>query len=205
MNCKKCEDRKHILVSGRYVPCDCLIEHRIISSYQKSKIPPFFYNYTWMDFLQHYPNMKKTARLCKKIIKRIKQQKKVKFVYIKGESNSGKMALISMFLKEFIGARMTCKLVSLDEIIKMEFDKEEKTELQRIYDFYDVVCLRIGTVMEHSYARPVLEKFYTQRKNNNKYAMFSSRLDLEKSQGLYGIEFAKIINDGRRILKIKMR
>ena len=108
-------------------------------------------------------------------------------------------------LKEFINADMSCKLISLDELIQMQFNNEDKEEVRNIYENYDIVCLRIGTVVDHSYSRYVLEKFYNSRKNNNKYGLFTSRLDMDKSQGLYGKEICKIINDGRRIIKIEMR
>src|SRR3990167_4027662 len=190
--CNKCQDRKYILQNAKWKPCECLLEHRMISKYQKSRIPPFFYSYTWNDLLKDFPTLIAKVKLCQRLVKKIKQGHRAKFVYVQGQSNSGKQALISLILKEFIHLNMSCRLVNLDELVQMEFDKEQKDELKRIYEVYDVVCLRLGTVLEHKYVRYVLEKFYNTRKNANKYGIFTSRLDMETKQGLYGQEMSRI-------------
>ena len=205
MACKKCQGRKYILVNKKWKPCDCLLDQKKIMRYQRSSIPPLFHNYTWQDFLRIYPNSANSVKVCRSVIKKVLQKQRVKFMYIRGDSNTGKQTLVSLILKEFINKNVPCKNISLHDLIQMEFNREDKDELYDIYNKYDVVCLRIGPVTKHSHARIVLEKFYTTRKNNNKYGIFTSRLKIENNQGFYGMEMSKIINDGRRIKKIIMR
>ena len=205
MNCDKCQDRKYILIQNKWKPCSCLIDARKLLKYNQSGVLPYFYEYTWIDFLKNYPNMKSISKICKVIISKIKTKSRLKFMYIQGDANSGKQALIALLFKEFINEGLSTKIISLNELIQMEFDKEEKYILSDIYCKYDVVCLRIGTIIEHSYARPIIEKFFNTRKNYNKYAIITSRLDIESKQGLYGIEVAKFLCDGRRVFKIRMK
>lgn len=204
-NCIECNGRKYILVQKKWRPCVCLIEHRRLVFYRKANIPILFYKYTWSDFLKDFPKMKVHVKSIAKIVERIKNKNiPKKYLYIKGDSGSGKQALISLILKDIINLSMQCRFVSIDELIAMEFDNEQKEEREKIYTQYSVVCLRLGTVIQNKYARYVLEKFYQTRRNNNLYCIFTSRVDVESMKGLYGMEMSKIMDDSRRVLKIGM-
>ena len=203
--CELCLNRKYVLKNGKWNPCKCLLAQRKLILYARSNIPHVFHNYTWSDFFNHHNKMKNIAPLCKSVVKKVKAKERCKYLYVQGNSNSGKQSLVSLLLKEFIDANLTTKFISLDDLIKMEFDKDNQEELRKIYTQYDVVSLRIGTVMEHSYARYVLEKFYNDRRNRNLYGIFTSRLGIEENESLYGIEMKTLMSDGRRIHKIIMR
>lgn len=204
-NCNKCEDRKYTIHNGKYIDCVCLKQLKMQNKYNEANIPPIFRDYSWSDFFKDFPKMRYVWKLCKTILKKVKKQERCKFLYIMGEGHSGKQAFISLILKEFINAGLSCKFVSLNELIQMEFNKEDKSELNRIYATYDVVCLRLGTVINHGYARFVLEKFYSTRRNNKKYGIFTSRVDVGANANIYGLEMKKLVRDGRRILKVSMR
>lgn len=149
--------------------------------------------------------MSNIVKQAKEWVASAKDGRRLKLIYVLGEAQSGKQAFTCLLLKEFIGAGMSAKFVSLDDLIQMEFDKERREELETIYNECDVVCLRIGTVKEHSYTRYVLEKFINSRKNNEKYAIITSRLDMESNAGLYGKEVCSILSDGRKSCRIEMR
>lgn len=203
--CKKCCDRKYILVAQKWRACDCLLELRKKSIYSKCGIPDFFVSYSWGDFLKDYSKMSNIVRLLKKMVDKVASGHKIKVICIKGESQSGKQALSYLLLKEFITINLTARFISIDDMIQMEFDKERRAELNAIYEKIDVVCLRMGTAMEHTYIRYVLEKFINSRKNNNKCSIITTRLDIESNAGLYGKDVAKILCDGRRAFNIVMR
>ncbi len=203
-NCERCEDRKYVLHHGRWVACRCLKKLKLMNRYAEANIPPIFREYTWTDLFRDFPHSRKYWRICTGILKKVKKNEKAKFLYIRGNGQSGKQALVSLLLKDFINDGISCKFISLHDMIQMEFDKESRDELDRIYNHYKVVCLRLGTVMQHKMSRYVLEKFYNARRNNNLYAIFTSRLDISKDSNSYGIELKKLIKDGRRVLKIKM-
>ena len=201
--CEKCNDRKYIIVNGKWQDCLCLLQLKLRRKYELANIPKIFQEYGWSDFFKDFPRTKRLRTLCKKILRKVKRNKKCKFLYITGDTNSGKQAFVSLLLKEFIVLNLTCKFVSLSDLIQMEFSKEEKDE--KIFNYYDIVCLRMGTVIEHKYARFVLEKFYTSRRNNRKYCIITSRIDISTKSNIYGLEMSKLVNDGRKFLKVRMR
>jgi hypothetical protein len=203
--CKICSDRKYVLVEDKWRPCKCLLEFRKKHIYQQAGIPPFFITYTWGDYKQDHDKMNSIVRIAIKCVGKVKAGHKIKLMYIIGEAQTGKQAFTCLLLKEFIDAGLSAKFVSLDDLIQMEFDKERREELEYIYNQCDVVCLRIGTVKEHSYTRYVLEKFINCRKNNNKHAIITSRLAMEDNCGLYGKEICSVLTDGRRSYRVEMR
>lgn len=205
IKCKACNDRKYVLVLEKWRPCKCLLESRTRHIYQHAGIPPFFINYTWGDFIKDFKKMSNIVRSANKWVKQVKSGYRIKLIHVLGEALSGKQAFTCLLLKEFIAAGFTAKFVNLDELIQLEFDKERRDELDYIYNTCDVVCLRIGTVKEHSYTRYVLEKFINSRKNNNKHAIITSRLDMESNMGLYGKEVCSTLTDGRKSAKVVMR
>ena len=203
--CKICGDRKYVLVLEKWRPCQCLIESRKLHKYHTSGIPPFFVNYTWGDFLKDYKKMTNAYKISKIWVKAAKKRSHLKLLFVLGEAQSGKQAFTCLLLKDFVDAGLTARLIGLDELIQLEFDKDRREELEDIYETCDIVVLRIGTVKEHSYTRYVLEKFINCRKNNNKYGVITSRLDMESNHGLYGKTVCNMLTDGRRAVKIEMR
>jgi DNA replication protein DnaC len=205
IKCKLCNDRKYVLVIDKWRPCNCLLEFRKQHVYQHAGIPPFFISYTWGDFMKDNKKMSNIVKLAKAVISKVKSGQRIKLMYILGEAQSGKQAFTCLLLKEYIGIGLSAKFINLDDLIQMEFDKERRDELEFIYNQCDVVCLRIGTVKEHGYTRYVIEKFINARKNNNKLAIITSRIDIETNAGLFGKEVSTMLNDGRKAHKIVMR
>lgn len=209
IRCRYCDGRKFVKSAdtGRWVPCECLRSYRLERAYEDCRIPPVFWRYTWSDFADQFPRMRNVLKGSRKLVEYVAGPgKSGRFLYVVGEAESGKQALAVLFLKDFIAKGLRCKMVSLDELIEMGFDRERRHELDGICGGeYDVVCLRLGTVQQHSYARIMLERFYNARRQAGRYAMFTARVDVEGSAGLYGQEMAKVFSDNRRIIKMVMR
>ena len=205
IKCNICNGRKYVLVLDKWRPCSCLLEFKKQHIYHQAGIPPFFVNYTWGDFLKDYKRMSNVVKFAKACVEKVKAGHKIKLIFVQGEAQSGKQAFTYLLLKEFMGVGLSAKFVSLDDLIQWEFDKEKRHVLEDIYTNCDVVCLRIGTIKEHSYTRYVLEKFINSRKNNNKHSIITSRLNMESNAGLYGKEVCNILTDGRKSCSITMR
>ena len=189
----------------KWKPCKCLLEFKKLHIYKQAGIPPFFITYTWGEFIKDYKKMSRNYKISKACVEAAKKHRRMKLMFILGEAQSGKQAFTCLMLKDFIAAGLTAKFITLDELIQLEFDKDRREELKDIYEECDIVCLRIGTIKEHSYTRYVLEKFINARKNNNKYGIITSRLDMETNAGLFGKEVCAMMSDGRRAIKIEMR
>ena len=203
--CKKCNDRKYILVLEKWRPCECLLESRKAHKYHHAGIQPFFVSYTWGDWIKDHRKMSHNYKLSQICVKRAKKRLHIKLMFVLGDALSGKQSFTCLMLKDFIDAGLTARFINLDELIQLEFDKDRREELEYIYNECDMVCVRVGTIKEHSYTRYVLEKFINSRKNNNKYGIITSRLDMETNAGAFGKEVCSMISDGRRAIKIEMR
>lgn len=204
--CDLCDNRRYVLKGKKWIPCRCLDNHRRARTYKDAGIAPIFWEYTWTDFQSGYPQLTNPMGAAKKIVGYVTGTGQSKrFAYVVGSSGGGKQAFVSLLLKEFVGKGLSCAMVSLDELIELCFDRDSRDRLRDLHEVIDVVCVRIGTVTSHSWARVALERFYNARRNAEKYAIFTSRMEIEKSEGLYGIEMAKVFGDLRRVIRITMK
>ena len=136
-NCNKCKDKKHIfnVKTGIWEDCGCLKQNKIEEKYLTSHLPKLYWNYGWKDCLKDFESLSKEIYFLKKVVElQLKSKGFKKFLYIYSENQEVGKCLVSVMFREFIKKGLACNIISLEQLVDAEFDKELRKEI--VYDNY---------------------------------------------------------------------
>ena len=169
--CEVCTNHVYDAITNSWARCeraDSSLFHTSLNS-----IPPRYKHSTWSDFKQDTDSRKKAYEYAVAIYNKLLQkQMPKKSVVFAGKEFAGKTFISSILLRSLILKGFTGGFVSLSVLIDLYFNDK-----QEYYSFTkpDILVIQLGQEIANSSIPFVIKELYTQRLQNNKYTIFTSK------------------------------
>jgi len=204
--CSICNNRKYIQEANIFKPCECLKKSKYLYKLRQSGLNEEYDDITYESLEKEWKkNQNKINNLIrfKEYAKRIIDKKTKHYnrpLVITGRDGSGKMLMVSCFLKDCIKNGKSVFLTNLLDMVDQNFNEDQSAKkdfFNRIYHC-DILCIQLGIERKNSMNNELLSTVCNIRKNKKKYIIFVSRPPQEKFVSMHG-EIGKYIDERERI------
>ena len=169
--CEVCTNHIYDEITNSWARCEKADSSLFYSSL--SSIPPKYKHSVWSDFKQDTEPRKKAYEYAVAIYNKLLQkQLPKKSVVFSGKEFTGKTFITSILLRALILKGFTGAFVSLPVLIDLYFNNKEE-----YYSFVqqDLLVIQMGSEVANASIPFVIKELYTQRMQNNKYTLFTSK------------------------------